>query len=373
MAFISSLKLHEFRNYESLALSDLQSGFVVLFGENGAGKTNILEAVSLLTPGRGLRSAKTVQIQRDVNTQKPWAISSQLQTEHGSVPISTGRDLKTEKRIVRIAGQNARGQSVLSEYLSCIWLTPQMDRLFIDSSAHRRKFLDRMIFAFDPGHSGRVTRYENAMRQRSKILQEHVHPDPSWLGGLEAQMAETGVAIAAARIEFTRNLQTICDSRETQHFPRAQLSVKGTIEELLLSAPAVEVEEMFKYQLSETRTRDQITGGAASGPHKSDLSVLYAEKNMPASQCSTGEQKALLIGLILSHAELIRRERGAPPLLLLDEVAAHLDESRRRALYGILKDLGSQVWLTGTERSLFGDLENDALYFEIKDQAVIKV
>lgn len=369
MAYLQNLKLSNFRCYEAASLKELEAGFIVLHGANGAGKTNILEAVSILTPGRGLRGAKPAEIQNNA-VSATWAVAGAVKTAFGPVQLGTGIDAQSEKRIIRINGQNAKSQAALGEYLSCVWLTPQMDRLFLDSSRERRSFLDRLIFAFDPGHSGRVTRYSNAMSQRSKLLRDGRN-DPAWLEGLEAQMAETGIAIAAARRGFMERLRAA--SAESVHplFPRADLSVSGTIEELLANAPALEVEDMFKYQLTQSRPKDAIVGGAATGPHKSDLSVVYAEKNMPASQCSTGEQKALLIGLILAHARLIEAERGAPPLLLLDEVAAHLDEERRGVLYGILGDLGGQVWLTGTEADLFKPLVNRARFFEVESGVLV--
>ena len=369
MSYISSLKLHHFRCYEQAALQDLQSGLVVLFGRNGAGKTNVLEALSLLSPGRGLRAAKAMEIQAR-NAGTPWAVAASVDTGPVTVQIGTGLEAHTEKRRVRINGENAKSQNALADYLACVWLTPQMDRLFIESARERRKFLDRLVFAFDPGHAGRVTRYENAMGQRSKLLKDQRN-EPSWINGLEAQMAETGVAIAAARLDFVQRLQAVCDASHGEHFPVAKLRAGGTLEELLQSAPALEVEEMFRYQLSESRGVDMLTGGAASGPHKSDLFVVYADKNMPADQCSTGEQKALLIGIVLAHARLIAAERGAPPLLLLDEVAAHLDEGRRAALYDLLIELGGQVWLTGTERALFSAIEGRAQFFEVEDAHIL--
>jgi DNA replication and repair protein RecF len=375
MSSISSLKLHNYRCYEQLALNDLSPGFLVFYGDNGAGKTNILEAASLLSPGRGLRTAKIQDIQRraDVlSSSGSWAVSASISMDYGSVQVGTGLDATTDKRVVRIQGETARGQNALSDYISCIWLTPQMDRLFIDSLSHRRRFLDRLIFAFDPGHSGRVTRYENAMRQRSRLLQDSrrtgsASVDPVWLSGLEAQMAETAVAIAAARLGFVQSLQAVCDEFENAYFPRARLSVQGTLEELLENAPALEVEELFKHQLLESRGGDMLTGGAATGPHKSDLAAFYAVKNMRADQCSTGEQKALLTGIILAHARLVAAERGRPPVLLLDEVAAHLDEDRRAGLYDLLEGLKCQVWLTGTDRGLFDAIGKRGQFFEVKD------
>jgi DNA replication and repair protein RecF len=374
MGFITQLQLSQFRCYETARLENLVRGPVVLCGPNGAGKTNVLEAVSFLTPGRGMRGAKMGELQRrDAGAMQGWAVSALTETPYGPARIGIGRDALSDKRIVRINGETAKAQSILSEYLACVWLTPQMDRLFLDAAGSRRRFLDRLVFAFDPAHAGRVTRYENAMSQRAKILKEHENPDERWLDGLEAAMAETGVAIAAARQDFMQRLQTACDratADENNLFPRAQLAVRGTIEELLAHAPAVEVEDMFRYQLTRTRQQDGVTGGSATGPHKSDLVTTYAAKDMPADQCSTGEQKALLIGIILAHARLIAAERGAPPILLLDEVAAHLDETRRAGLYEILLATKGQVWLTGTDAALFNALSATAQFYHVQGAAL---
>lgn len=361
-------------------MQGIASGLIVLTGPNGAGKTNILEAVSLLTPGRGLRSAANEDMVRRSATgisipeaRGVWAIASEVDTGGVAAQIGTGLE-EGGKRAVRINGANAKNQMALSDYLSCIWLTPQMDRLFLDSSGGRRRFFDKLIFAFDPGHAGRVTRYENAMAQRSKLLREG-KGDDHWLKALESQMAETGIAIAAARLDFVGRLQTACDmahEREETFFPKAVLHLSGTIEELLSKSPAVEVEEMFLYQLKQSRPRDSETGGAATGPHKGDLIVRYAAKDMPADQCSTGEQKALLIGIILAHARLMRAERGAPPVLLLDEVAAHLDENRRAALFDLLSELGGQVWMTGTDESSFSAAGKRAQFWGVNHAEITK-
>jgi DNA replication and repair protein RecF len=363
MAYVSSLKLHNFRCYSDARLDSLAPGFVVLAGLNGAGKTNMLEAVSLLSPGRGLRAAKILEIQCRA-AGAPWAVSAAVSDKNGSVQIGTGLDAQAEKRVIRINSEPVRSQAVLSDYLSCVWLTPQMDRLFLDSASHRRKFLDRLIFAFDPGHAGRVNRYENAMAQRSRLLRDNVN-DRAWLEALESQMAETGIAIAAARLEFVSRLQSASAESKDELFPAARLTSYGTLETLLARGPALEAEELFKYQLAESRSRDAVTGGAATGPHKSDLQVVYAAKDMSANQCSTGEQKALLIGIVLAHARLISAERGAPPILLLDEVAAHLDPERRAALYDILGNLRGQVWLTGTEEKLFESIQSSGQFFHV--------
>jgi DNA replication and repair protein RecF len=367
MSYVSSLKLHNFRCYKQITLSDLSPGMVVLHGPNGAGKTNILEALSILSPGRGLRAAHVMEMQcRDAGTA--WAVSAGVTNPSSTSQIGTGLDASSNKRTIRINGETVKAQSALADYVSCVWLTPQMDRLFLDSSRERRRFFDRLVFAFDPGHAGRITRYDNAMGQRSRLLKEG--GASSWIEGLEAQMAETGTAIAAARLDFTQRLQAACEKAQSKFFPLARLEAAGTLEELLQTVPALEVENMFRYQLQESRGCDAETGGAASGPHKSDLLVRYAAKDMAADQCSTGEQKALLIGIILAHARMIAAERGAPPILLLDEIAAHLDEGRRAALYDLLEGLGAQVWLTGTDESLFTAIEGRAQFFHVENAKI---
>ncbi len=376
MSYITQLTLQNFRCYDQVRLSDIASGLLVLCGPNGAGKTNILEAVSMLTPGRGIRGVSAMDMQRH-NAPQSWGVSGHVDTGGSEVTLGTGLNPEAKRRVVRINGADAKSQNALSDYMACLWLTPQMDRLFIEAASGRRKFLDRLIFTFDAGHSGRVTRYENALRQRSKILQDE-NPDVSWITGLEAQMAETGVAIAAARLDFTQRLQNFCakikqkDSAEDQYFPMAVLTAKGTLEELLSQSPAVEVEKIFAHQLEQSRPRDALVGGATSGPHKSDLNVFYKTKNMPAAQCSTGEQKALLISIILAHSRMVAAERGAPPVLLLDEIAAHLDEDRRAALFDRLEGLGGQVWMTGTDPVLFEKIEHKAQFFDVQNAQILR-
>lgn len=359
MTFLASLDLSRFRCYDTLRIENLPAGLVALTGPNGAGKTNILEAVSLLAPGRGLRGAEPGEIQAKNHPpeQCGWAVSAELQTSFGPIRLGTGWDPATNRRLARIDGQPAKSRAAMADFLSVVWLTPQMDRLFLDSAGARRKFFDRLVFAFDPGHAGRVTRYENATAQRSKLLREG-NAEPAWLGALETQMAETGTAIAAARVDFLHRLRQACDAAPPgSPFPRAQPTLRGQIEESLNSGrKALGVEEDFRRALHAGREADARTGGAGTGPHRSDLLVHHIEKDMEAAQCSTGEQKALLIGLILAHARLIRAERGSPPVLLLDEVAAHLDAERRAALFEILSALGGQGWMTGTDAALFSAL-----------------
>ena len=371
MSYLSQLTLQNFRCYDQVRLESIEPGLIVFCGSNGAGKTNILEAVSMLIPGRGIRGVRALDMQRYCSPQA-WGVSAQVMTGGGEVTLGTALNPENNRRMVRINGVDAKSQMALSDYLSCLWLTPQMDRLFLDGAGSRRRFLDRLIFTFDAGHSGRVTRYENAMRQRSKLLQEE-SPDPTWLDSLESQMAETGVAIAAARLDFTQRLQNSCDQadqEEQNFFPKVRMSVKGTIEELLQSTPALEVEKLFAYQLTESRVGDAQTGGAASGPHKSDLTVVYDSKNIGAAHCSTGEQKALLIGLVLAHGRLMAAERGAPAVFLLDEIAAHLDEDRRKALFERLQSLGGQVWMTGTDPVLFESIAQKAQFFTVESAQV---
>lgn len=361
---VSSIQLHQFRSYKTLVLPRLPEKFVVLSGPNGAGKTNLLEAISLLSPGKGLRTADLRDLQNYGSPDDPWAISAHVKTIYGDIPVGTGKDPAKERRLVRIKGEPAKSQTALSEYLSCLWLTPQMDRLFIDAASARRRFLDRMIFTFDPAHAGRITRYDNALSQRSKLLKEG-RADPAWLEGLETQMVEAGMAVAAARVDFVHRLQTACHRRGGADFPVADLSLRGFLEDRLETQSAILVEEAFRHALQGNRAQDAVTGGAAVGAHRTDLGVRYHAKNMQADQCSTGEQKALLIGLVLSHAELLQAERGSSALLLLDEVAAHLDEGRRAALFDTLARTGGQVWITGTDENLFSAITDRSCFFHV--------
>ena len=370
MTSVSTLRLRNFRSYDEACLSGLASSFVVLIGPNGAGKTNFLEAVSLLSPGKGLRSADFGELQNRCQSD-PWAISASVNTQYGEIKIGTGRDPQKDRRLVHIQGEVAKSQTILSEYLSCLWLTPQMDRLFIDAASTRRRFLDRLVFTFDAGHAGRITRYENALSQRSRLLRDGA-TEPVWLDSLEQQMAESGVAVAAARADFIARLQAVCRQRGGEDFPVAELALSGTLERDIGYIKALTIEENFRAQLRQSRNEDSVYGGASSGPHRTDFLVTYAAKNMPAGQCSTGEQKALLIGIILAHADLIRTERGAPPILLLDEVAAHLDVNRRAALFRHLSHIGGQVWMTGTDKILFESLENQGSFLDLQQPDFLK-
>lgn len=373
VTYLKTLTLQNFRSYESLQLRDIPEKNIVLSGANGAGKTNILEALSLLAPGRGLRNAKINEIQlNESDMTQGWVINSIVKTHYDNVKIGIGREPAKDKKLIRINGEPAKAQSQLGEWLSCLWLTPQMDRLFLDDKSARRRFFDRLVFTFDPGHMGRLTRYENAMRQRLKLLKEGQN-DPSWFTGLESQMAETAIAICAARQSFCEKLQDAYISatdEEKSNFPSATLNIIGDIETSLSQKSALEAEENYKKKLASHRVNDAENGTTRYGPHRSDFDVLYYEKNMPAAQSSTGEQKALLIGIILAHARLLKEERSSAPLLLLDEVVAHLDPHRRAVLANILKLYSSQVWMTGTDRSLFDNFKDHSNFYDVSDSTL---
>ncbi len=373
------LALTDFRNYRSARL-ELAAGPVVLTGPNGAGKTNLLEAVSFLSPGRGLRNARLSDIDRRgagaEGAAAGWAVAATAETRRGPVAIGTGRiatgrdEAAAERRIVRIDGEPAKSQAALGERLGIVWLTPQMDRLFLEGPGGRRRLLDRLVFGLDPAHAGRVAAYEQAMRERSRLLRDGVS-DPAWLAGLEAVMAEQGTAVAAGRRDAVERLDRECASADGP-FPHARLSLSGTISDWLGAMPALAVEERFAAALAANRAADAAAGGATLGPHRADLAVMHQEKSVPAELASTGEQKALLIAIVLAHARLQRAVRGEPPLLLLDEVAAHLDAHRRAALFDIVAELRSQAWLTGTDAALFAPLRGAARFLSVADGALFE-
>jgi DNA replication and repair protein RecF len=346
---LTRLTLTNFRNYDSASITP-GLGFVVLTGENGAGKTNCLEAISLLAPGRGLRRASLVDMSRS-NGPRGFTVSVQL----GEVSIGTGTLAEApDRRSVRINGANASANTLL-EWLSIIWLTPAMDRLFADSGGERRRFLDRLVLALDPQHAKHSVRYEAAMRQRNRLLAEDRRVDPEWLSALEAQMVEHGVAIAGARAAMIAALSTRIAQTPDGPFARASLTIDGWAEP-----------DKFAIELASGRARDASAGRTLVGPHRSDLGVIHVAKGQPAARCSTGEQKALLLGIVLSHADLVADRVGRRPILLLDEVAAHLDPIRRRALFERLEVGGSQVWMTGTEPGLFDALGDRACRLHVE-------
>jgi len=329
---------------------------VAIFGPNGAGKTNILEALSLLSPGRGLRRAGPEELSRQPEGLG-WKIRAEVQND-GLHEIETGAQPATP-RSVTIDGKAAT-QAALGRLLRMLWLVPAMDRLWIEGAEGRRRFLDRMTLSFEPSHAEAALTYEKAMRERNRLLKEDVR-DPAWYGALEAQMAEAGAAIAANRRSALSRVAAAQDAGDPV-FPAADLAILAPEGE-----DALEDREALADALARGRARDMAAGRTLSGPHRADLGAIYAAKRVPAAQASTGEQKALLLSLILANARALATDLGAPPILLLDEVAAHLDAARRAALYDAICDLGAQAFLTGTGAELFDTLGARAQAFEVAD------
>jgi DNA replication and repair protein RecF len=373
---IARLTLTEFRNYRDLRIS-APARLVALTGANGAGKTNILEAISLLAPGRGLRGAPFEELARN-GGQGSWAIAAEIETRHGPLSVGTGWSGQSEAgdgggRLVVIDGEVQKGSGALGEHMRLLWLTPAQDRLFAGPASDRRRFLDRLVAAFDPEHGARVLVFEKVMRERNLLLAE-TRPDAAWLSSLEAQMAEAAVAISAARLVGLEALQThIGEARAESSFPWAELALEGEIEALTAQKPAVQVEDEYRRILRDSRGLDRAAGRTLRGPHRTDLAVVHGPRAMPAGQCSTGEQKALLIGLILAQARAVRAGAGVSPILLLDEVAAHLDRARRRSLLEALAALGSQSWMTGTDAQLFEAIGDFGAIFHVEDGQVREV
>ena len=375
--WISRLVLTDFRNHERLVLT-LDRRPVVLAGPNGAGKTNVLEAVSLLAAGQGLRRAPYAELARR-HGAGGWAVAATLETDDGRVEIGTGLDPARPEaarggRIVRINGEPQGGSGVLAGLVEMAWLLPSMDGLFTGAAGDRRRFLDRLVLGFDAGHAARSGQFERAMRQRNRLLEDGVR-DGGRFAGLEHIMAETGVAIAAARLGLIDGIVRVIEARRMREpdsaFPWAKLALHGSLEDQLAEHSALDVEDRYRARLAQGRERDRLAGRTLDGPHRSDLAVGHGPKDMPADTSSTGEQKALLIGLLLAHAELLAERRaGGPPMLLLDEVAAHLDERRRAALFAELLRLGSQAWLTGTDGRAFSALLNDAQYVPVREAGI---
>lgn len=370
--WVERLQLTDFRSYAGTTVSAGPEP-VVLHGANGAGKTNLLEALSLLSAGQGLRRSPFPELARS-DGRGDWAVSARVHTLHGALDIGTGlapdRGTGRIGRIVRIDGETQPGSGRLDDYVEMIWLTPAMDGLFTGPASDRRRFLDRLILCFDPGYRTRIGQFERAMQQRNRLLADNVF-EAARFEGLERIMAETGAAIAAARLEALGQLGAVIAARHSRTpdspFPWARLALEGTLETALTSEAAVDVEDSYHRKLAAERERDRAAGRALSGPHRTDLLVEHGPKGAAARVCSTGEQKALLIGLILAHADLVAQQTGAVPILLLDEIAAHLDPARRAALFDEILALRSQVWMTGTEAEAFAALRGKALFLEVAD------
>ena len=367
---VARLDLTAFRNYASLRL-DVDPTPIVLTGPNGAGKTNLLEALSLLVPGRGLRRAPLAEIVHRPAEASPaspappaWAVSARIRRAGTDVRLGTGYDRATgpARRAVRI-DQEAKSLAALAEHVSAVWLTPEMDRLFLDSASMRRSFVDRLVFGFHPEHASRLTAYDQARRERIKLLTERTRDD-AWLAAVEERLAALGVAIAAARGETVAGLDASLRLSDGG-FPRLRLGMAGEVDDWLGDGPALAAEDRLREALAENRRADSEAGRTLRGPHRSDLGATHVGHGYPIGMCSTGEQKAALISVMLAYAERLAQARGQTPLLLFDEIAAHLDGGHRAELFRRILDMGIQAWMTGTEVAIFRELRGRAQFFTV--------
>jgi len=356
---IHRLSLTHFRNYRAASLQT-RGDMVVLVGPNGAGKTNCIEAISYLTPGRGLRRA-TIEDVADNQGDGSWAVSAEVEGALGLATLGTGIDAPSAEtsatsRRCRIDREPVTSAAAFGDHLRMVWLTPSMDGLFLGPASERRRFFDRLVLAIDSEHSARVSALDRSLRSRNRLLEVRNYDD-HWCDAIERETAELAVAVAAMRGQTVTKLAAMLRARgETSLFPSAQIMLDGWMENALLSESATAIEDRYREILRNSRTRDAIAGRTLDGPHLTDLQVIYAPKNMPARDASTGEQKALLIGLVLAHASLVAEMTGITPLLLLDEVVAHLDPGRRAALFDELSRLGAQVWMTGADPAAFAGI-----------------
>ena len=368
-SLVRRLQLHAFRNFAALDLRfAAATAPIVLYGPNGAGKTNLLEAVSLLAPGRGLRRARLDSLDRDADPVRPFRLAAELDTADGPVDLATGRDPANERRWLEIMGESRRGLAPLAELVAIAWLTPAMDRLFLDAASERRRFLDRLVIAVYPDHARQLAVFERAMRERSLLLRQGRH-DPAWLRVLEERMAAAGVAVAAGRLELVAGLGNLLAEPDPT-LPAMRLDLSGAVEGWLAAGAAIDAEEQLMAALEAGRGADAETGGAGVGPHRSDLAAIDLGTSEDATRVSTGRQKAMLLAIILAEARLRQRVQGDLPILLLDETMAHLDPARRDGLAERLLAMGGQVFLTGTERRLFAALEGSAHFLHV-DQGTI--
>jgi len=358
--WLAAVTLDNFRNYANARL-ELQHQPVVLCGENGSGKTNLLEAISLLAPGRGMRRAKSEHLPSAGSTKNDWAVAAELETNDAQMRIGTGvpANSETGRRVMRCNGENV-SQAEIGAQFSVSWLTPQMDGIFVDTPGARRRFLDRLVIAFDPAHIGRINRYDKIFRERTALLNEG-RGDDLWFAALEASLAESAVAITAARQALIKDLNNeACDG--WFDFPGIRLELQGDVESWLADMPALAVEDrLIKAAEAQRKAGDH----RLAGPHASDLGAFDTVVGKPAVLASTGQQKALLIAVVLAHARLQHRRLGQSPLMLLDDVAAHLDEARRQCLFDALTVLGGQSWFSGTSHTQFKGLKNSAQFVRI--------
>ena len=365
---IRKLTLSNFRNYRAASL-EVDAGPIVLYGPNGAGKTNLIEALSFLAPGRGLRRA-TLEDVAFHEGDGSWAVAAEVEGALGLASLGTGieharEDGTTLQRKCRIDREPVASAAAFADHVRVVWLVPAMDTLFVGAPSERRRFLDRLALAVDAEHAGRVNALERALRSRNRLLEE-IRPDPHWLDAVERETAELAVAVASLRAETVRRLGAVIASRRDSDFPPAEIALDGWMENLLPTHPAIEVEERYRAVLHDNRARDAAAGRTLDGPHLTDLAVVYARKGIAAGAASTGEQKALLIGLVLAHARLITEMTASVPVLLLDEVVAHLDPERRAALSAELDRLGAQVWMTGADPALFAEIKDTAAMIEVR-------
>ena len=388
--WLSRLTLTNFRSYELAELA-LESCPQVFTGPNGAGKTNLLEAVSLLAPGRGLRGARMAELEHRPpqgdgagTGSDGWAVAAQVVTAEAVRSLGTGRaptrpegpgaesgeSNGRERRIFKLDAAPAKNQAAFAAVLRLVWLTPQMDGLFRESAGERRRFLDRLVIAYDPDHSGRIQAYEHALRERSRLLKGGFE-DLQWLASLEDSMARHGVAIVAARRDMVARLNHAAAAGDAG-FPAVALALDCPVDAWLETMAALAAEDELRGRLAESRRQDGEAGGAAIGPHRSDLSATHLGKGMPAQLCSTGEQKVLLTAIVLAHARLLTLDAGRVPLLLLDELAAHLDDEHRAALFAEILALGAQAWITGTDRAVFSDLAGRAQFHEVSASRIVQ-
>ncbi|NEW98397.1 DNA replication/repair protein RecF [Rhodopseudomonas sp. BR0G17] len=369
-ARITRLTLTHFRNYRGASLTTTADQ-VVLVGPNGAGKTNCLEAISFLSPGRGLRRA-TLEDVADHEGDGSWAVSAEVEGALGLATLGTGieppRSDTTTTRRCRIDREPVGSAAAFGDHLRMVWLTPSMDGLFMGAASERRRFFDRLVLAIDSGHSARVSALDRSLRSRNRLLEDIRNADSHWLDAIERETAELAIAVAAQRGQTVLKLAAMLDARgATSAFPSAKIMLDGWMENALTSEPATAVEDRYRAILRDSRGRDAAAGRTLDGPHLTDLEVIYAPKAMPARDASTGEQKALLIGLVLAHAQLVAETTSITPLLLLDEVVAHLDPGRRAALFTELGKLGAQVWMTGADPLAFAEIGPAAGIFDVEN------
>jgi DNA replication and repair protein RecF len=367
-AIIRRLTLSNFRNYRTATLA-ADARPIVLVGPNGAGKTNLIEAISLLAPGRGLRRATFEEVAFHEGDGS-WAVSAEVEGALGLATLGTGVEEapdagETAQRKCRIDREPVSSAAAFADHLRVVWLVPAMDTLFVGAPSERRRFLDRLAIAVDAEHASRVNALDRALRSRNRLLVEP-QPDAHWLDAIEHETAELAVAVAAVRAEAVRRLGAVFAGRKDASFPPAEIALEGWMEKLLPDHAALEVEERYRAVLRDNRARDAAAGRTLDGPHLTDLAVVYAQKGIAASDASTGEQKALLIGLVLAQARLVTEMTACTPVLLLDEVVAHLDPSRRAALHNELAQLGAQVWMTGADPALFAEIKNGAAMIEVR-------